>query len=126
MSASTGRRINSQHSRASFVPIDPDIDVDQLIRDNPNFAALPRVDARALNDNETLRGLEALIQQKVIEEGMPLVIENWHLRTDWPSWMFNDKWLMENHGRDGEWELWLLLLAAILADEMYWSLWSCC
>lgn len=95
-----GRRIQSVKNKARFEAIPPDLDVEKLIRGTPNFVALPRVDATQLLDDETLANLQTYIQQHVIEGGEPLVIENWHRRADWPRWMFNPDWLVQNHGKD--------------------------
>lgn len=96
-----GRRIQKTKDKAQFEPIPPDLDVDKLVRQTDNFYALPRIDATQLLDDNALRHLQEYIEKHVIIGGTPLVIENWHQRRDWPRWIFNPEWLMENHGKQG-------------------------
>ncbi|KAH9951236.1 hypothetical protein B0H21DRAFT_685285 [Amylocystis lapponica] len=34
------------------------------------------------------------------QDGIPLIIEGWHKRKDWPADIFNIQWLLKNHGDD--------------------------
>lgn len=97
---SAANKLDRVKDRAPFEPIAPGLDVDQLISDCSNFHAVERVDARTITD-ETMEPLRQLIQAHVIEGGKPLVLENWHQRSDWPRWIFNPDWLKGNHGTEG-------------------------
>lgn len=94
-----GRRITSQRERAGFEPIPPNVDIPALIEQTPNFKELRRLDAREITP-EHQESIDRDVYETVIVKGLPLVIENWHLRRDWPRWIFNTEWLRENHGRD--------------------------
>ncbi|KAI5778274.1 hypothetical protein EDC01DRAFT_369097 [Geopyxis carbonaria] len=96
--APAGRRITSNKDQAGFVPIPPDIDVDGVIRDTANFKSVARIDALTLATDEDFEHVKNLIQNEVVKEGMPLVIENWHRRGDWPKWIFDPSWLRKNYG----------------------------
>ncbi len=97
------------------MPIDPNLDLDALIAQQPNFQTLSRVDARTLDSSpDGLNTLENIIHQHVIVAGLPLVIENWHLRSDWPRWLFNPQWLGDNHGHDCLFFLLLIVLDFLL------------
>lgn len=100
--APAGRRITSVKDLAGFTPIPPDIDVDGLIRDTSNFKSITRIDAVSLVTDQDFEYVRDLIQTQVIDRGIPLVIENWHLRKDWPKWILNTRWLKENHGDAGK------------------------
>ncbi|KAL7267901.1 hypothetical protein RUND412_009496 [Rhizina undulata] len=97
--SATGRKIHRIPERAGFKPIPPDLDITELIANTPNFQLVQRVDARSI-DESTLGDLKELIQSHLIEQGLPLVIENWHLREDWPMRLFNPEWLQKTHGTD--------------------------
>lgn len=94
------RRITSSREKAKMTYLPPDLDVDALVADTPNFKAIPRLDATQFETKESFASLEDLIQQHVISGGTPLVIENWHKRSDWPWYIFNPQWLKDNHGAD--------------------------
>ncbi|RPB28392.1 hypothetical protein L211DRAFT_777647 [Terfezia boudieri ATCC MYA-4762] len=93
-----GRNIE-RPERAEFKPLSPDIDILHLIQSTPNFEHVTRIDARNVN-SDTMSDVEGYIHDHVIKKGLPLVIENWHLRSDWSSWIFNVQWLIQNHGQD--------------------------
>lgn len=97
---SAANKLDRVKDRAPFEPIAPDLDVDNLISGCSNFHAVERVDARTITE-ETIEPLRQLIQAHVIEGGKPLVLENWHQRSDWPRWIFNPDWLRGNHGTEG-------------------------
>ncbi|KAF8474799.1 hypothetical protein BDZ91DRAFT_770159 [Kalaharituber pfeilii] len=93
-----GRNIE-RPERAEFKPLPPDLDIPYLIKSTKNFRPVVCIDARNINPS-TMSEVEEYIQDHVIRKGLPLVIENWHLRPDWSSWIFNLQWLIENHGPD--------------------------
>ncbi|KAF3907225.1 hypothetical protein ABW20_dc0101962 [Dactylellina cionopaga] len=84
---------------ASFVPISPTLDIPLLISSTPNFKSVQRVDARRINPTN-IESLQSMIHEHVVVKGIPLIIENWHLRSDWQKWVFNVDWLKSNHGSD--------------------------
>ena len=94
------RRITSTRAKAKMVYLPPDLDLEALILQTPNFKTLPRLDATQLVGQDAFEALAMYVQQHVIDAGLPLVIEKWHERPDWPHYMFNPDWLKQNHGRD--------------------------
>ncbi|KAF3126079.1 hypothetical protein TWF569_000640 [Orbilia oligospora] len=84
---------------APFVPISPTINIPLLVSSTPNFKSVQRIDARRINPT-SIESLQAMIHEHVVLRGIPIVIENWHLRSDWPKWMFSVDWLKSNHGAD--------------------------
>jgi len=84
---------------APFEPLSPSINIPQLLSTTPNFKPVNRIDAKNINSSNIAQ-LQTLIQEHVVKKGLPLVLENWHLRADWPKWIFNPDWLKENHGQD--------------------------
>ncbi|KAK6535222.1 hypothetical protein TWF694_001690 [Orbilia ellipsospora] len=84
---------------APFVPISPTVNIPLLVSSTPNFQSVQRVDARRIN-HTNIESLQAMIHEHVVVKGIPLVLENWHLRSDWPKWVFNLDWLQKNHGTD--------------------------
>ena len=84
---------------APFEPISPAVSISNLLVRAPNFKPVQRIDARRITP-ANLDSLGSVIKDHVITKGLPLVLENWHLRSDWPKWHFNPEWLKENHGAD--------------------------
>ncbi|KAK6338328.1 hypothetical protein TWF730_002391 [Orbilia blumenaviensis] len=84
---------------APFVPISPTINIPLLVSSTPNFKSVQRIDARRINPTN-IESLQAMIHEHVVLRGIPIVIENWHLRSDWPKWIFSVDWLKSNHGND--------------------------
>jgi|SRR5579862_2275959 len=84
--------------RPRFTPITSDIDVAHLVRTTPNFHWVHREDAR-LHTSPFVK-LNQIIYATTIEQGLPIVLDNWHLRQDWPSAVFSREWLGREHGDD--------------------------
>ena len=83
-----------------FLPIPPNFKVDELLnRPNSNFMPVNRISATSINKLNAA-ALDHLIYQELIINGRPLVIEDWHLRSDWPKHILNTRWLLNNHGHD--------------------------
>ncbi|ODQ54273.1 hypothetical protein SAICODRAFT_78591 [Saitoella complicata NRRL Y-17804] len=80
-------------SESSAAQIPADFDVDEVVLDNDGFGWVKRVDAR-----KPERELEQLIHDVVVVAGVPLVIENWHLREDFPKEMLSMQYLKNNLG----------------------------
>ena len=90
----------AQVPQASFVPLPPDFDIDQLVEKTPNFA----VAARVSYDTVQAHGVDAfakLVVLHVILGGKPLVIEGFQKLL--PTHLFSPTWLYENHGAKCEW-----------------------
>jgi hypothetical protein len=98
--APSSRPFTSSRDRAKIRYIPPDLDVDALIAEASNFEPVPRLDATQYTTEESMKELEAIIKRHVVKEGTPLVITNWHKRSDWPWLIFSTQWLHENHGKD--------------------------
>ncbi|BFZ59827.1 hypothetical protein YB2330_000848 [Saitoella coloradoensis] len=80
-------------SDSSTAQIPADFNVDEVVLDNDNFEWVKRIDAR-----KPERELEQLIHDVVVVAGVPLVIENWHLREDFPKEMLSMQYLKNNLG----------------------------
>lgn len=98
--APPARRITSTRDKAKMTYLPPDLDVEALIAITPNFNAIPRLNALQLEGDDQFKNLEEFIDKHVVQGGMPLVIENWHKRSDWPWHLFDPRWLTSNHGTD--------------------------
>ncbi|KUJ18165.1 uncharacterized protein LY89DRAFT_732855 [Mollisia scopiformis] len=85
------------YPQAQFVPIKPDFDLDALVEDTHNFDYVTRLSADKLEEH-SIQSFEALVLQIVIENGKPLVIEDWGSRI--PPWLFSKEWLEENMGKE--------------------------
>ncbi|EPS42994.1 hypothetical protein H072_3024 [Dactylellina haptotyla CBS 200.50] len=106
LAASRNRRLESKRDvmaprqeAAPFVPISPTINIPMLVSSTPNFKPVQRVDARRINPTN-IESLQEMIHEHVVLKGIPLVLENWHLRSDWQKRVFNFDWLKSNHGAD--------------------------
>ena len=84
--------------RPKFTPIPQDIDIPILVHTTPNFHWCHREDAR-LHSTPFTR-LHQIIHTITIEQGLPIVIDNWHLRQDWNMTIFSKDWLHRQHGDD--------------------------
>jgi hypothetical protein len=82
-----------------FTPIPPDLDIPKLVNSTPNFRWVHREDARL--HSSPFYQLNQIIHAVTIEQGLPIVVDNWHLRTDWNGALFSKEWLDRDHGNDG-------------------------
>ena len=85
----------AQVPQASFLPISPDLNLDELVQDTPNFEYAVRVPY----DMIEVQGpdlFEKLVLLHVILGGKPLVIEG--LQKRFPPDLFSVSWLRENVG----------------------------
>jgi hypothetical protein len=85
----------AQRPRASFEPIPPDLDITDLVNSTDNFQFVDRVafDVIARMDPDKF---ERLVTKHCIIMGKPLVIDGYEGQLD--PWIFNPKWLSDNHG----------------------------
>ena len=82
-----------------FTPIPPDIDIPRLVHTTPNFHWCHREDSRL--HAAPFHKLNQIIYTVTIEQGLPIVVDNWHLRNDWNGSMFSKEWLDRERGSDG-------------------------
>ena len=82
-----------------FTPIPPDIDVPNLVHSQPNFHWCHREDARL--HSFPFHKLNQIIHAITIEQGLPIVVDNWHLRNDWNCPLFSKGWLDREYGDQG-------------------------
>lgn len=79
-----------------FTPIPPDIDIPNLVHSQPNFLWCHREDARL--HSAPFHKLNQIIHAVTIEHGLPIVVDNWHLRNDWNAALFSKEWLDREYG----------------------------
>lgn len=84
--------------RPRFTPIPPDVDVPSLVHNTPNFRWCHREDSRL--HFSPFQKLSRIINSVTIEQGLPIVVDNWHLRRDWDAALFSKEWLDREHGND--------------------------
>ena len=74
-----------------------DWSLDVLVSSGSRFRRVPRISA-------TLE-LSELLRQVLDHEvaGIPLIIEGWETRSEWPKQLFDLNWLKVNHGAQGDW-----------------------
>lgn len=90
----------AQVPQATFIPIPPNLNVDQLVESADSFTYATRITL----DTVLGHGLDAfkkLIDYHVIQGGKPLVVEGFAGLL--PAHMFSASWLNENAGNKGEW-----------------------
>jgi len=85
--------------RPKFTPIPSDVDIPHLVHSTPNFQWVHREDARL--HAAPYQALNQIIHAVTIEQGLPIVVDNWHLRQDWPAQVFSKEWLKREHGDEG-------------------------
>ncbi|CAK7268307.1 hypothetical protein SEPCBS119000_002997 [Sporothrix epigloea] len=87
------------HPQAKFVPISPDLDIQALVQDTPNFEWATHISA---SDIFVLgqQQFEKLVSVHVINGGKPLVIKDWNEQL--PRKLFSAKWLEEKYNRKRE------------------------
>ncbi|KAI4090330.1 MAG: hypothetical protein LQ339_008387 [Xanthoria mediterranea] len=84
---------------AAFDPISPDIDLDVLVQQTPNFEYVTRISCDVI-ETQGLDTFEKLVLLHVLVGGKPLVVEGFHKRLD--EWTFTSAWLQDNHGKKYE------------------------
>ncbi|CZR53146.1 related to c-module-binding factor [Phialocephala subalpina] len=85
------------HPQAQFVPISPDFDLDALVQEIHNFDFVTRLSTDKLREH-SIQSFEALVEAIVIENGKPLVVEDWG--SSLPPWLFSRDWLEQNLGKE--------------------------
>ncbi|KAL9001113.1 MAG: hypothetical protein Q9169_000296 [Polycauliona sp. 2 TL-2023] len=84
---------------AAFDPISPDLDLDALVQQTPNFEYVTRISCDMI-DTQGLDTFEKLVLLHVLIGGKPLVIEGFHKKLD--EWTFTSAWLKDNYGKEYE------------------------
>ena len=100
-----------------FTPIPPDIDIPSLVHRTPNFHWCHREDSRL--HVPPFPKLTQIIHSVTIEQGLPIVVDNWHLRQDWNGSVFSKEWLARKHGDEG-------IPRALLPARHFHALLFCC
>lgn len=85
----------AQRPAAIFEPISPDLDLEALVENTPNFEYVVRISCDEI-EAQGLDKFEKLVTLHVINKGQPLVIEGFHQRLD--QWTFSTQWLRDNMG----------------------------
>ena len=85
----------AQRPRASFEPMRPDFDLNQLVESTPNFSYVDRISCEMI-DQQGLPAFEKLVLLHVVIGGKPLVIDGFEARLD--PWTFSPQWLRDNLG----------------------------
>ena len=89
----------SSHPQAQFVPISPDLDLHTLVENTVNFDYVTRLSTEKLKEH-SIQSFEALVLQVVIQNGKPLVIEDWG--GSLPPWLYSPAWIQDNLGSKRE------------------------
>lgn len=90
------------HPQAQIVPIPPDFDLTALVDETHNFDYVTTLSANKLQEH-TIQSFEALVLTIVIQNGKPLVIEDWG--SSLLPWIFSKEWLEKNLGTERKWIL---------------------
>ena len=85
----------AQRSSAPFEPIPPDLDLDALVEQTPNFVYAPRIPCDMI-DVQGVDAFERLVLLHVIVCVKPLVVEGFQHKLD--PWTFSTRWLQDNVG----------------------------
>ncbi|KAG6017998.1 hypothetical protein E4U43_007964 [Claviceps pusilla] len=89
----------SLHPQAKFDPLPPDLDLQNLVEQTPNFKWVQRVSRHQIRSLGQLE-FEKLIKIHVVDGGKPLVIDGWEAML--PRWLFNAKWLEQTYDKKQE------------------------
>ncbi|KAI9886869.1 MAG: hypothetical protein M1823_001305 [Watsoniomyces obsoletus] len=81
--------------QATFVPIPPDYDIEEMVETTPNFEWVPRISCDMI-DVQGVDAFEKLVLLHVVLGGKPLVIEGFEKRL--PTHLFSASWLKDNLG----------------------------
>ena len=89
----------SRRPSAAFDPIPPDLDLDSLVQQIPNFEYVTRISYETVLE-QGFDNFEKLVLLHVVTGGKPLVIEGFDRCLD--KWTFTSGWLRDNHGKKCE------------------------
>ena len=84
---------------APFEPLSPDLDLDALVEECPNFEYVPRINFDQI-DVQGLDAFERVVLIHVIAKGRPLIVEGCQRNLD--AWTFSSPWLRDNFGNKCE------------------------
>ena len=87
------------HPQAKFDPIPPDLDLHDVVENNPNFSWVLRISLAQIR-NLSQQEFENLVNIHVIQQGKPLVISGWDEVL--PKDLFNAAWLEATYNKKRE------------------------
>jgi len=82
-----------------FEPIAPDLDLETLVEETPNFQFVDRISCNMI-DQQGIERFDKLVMIHVVLGGKPLIVDEYFQRQD--PWTFSSKWLEDNHGGTGQ------------------------
>jgi len=85
--------------RPKLTPIPPTLDIPALVHSTPNFQWAHREDSRL--HAAPYSQLNRIVAAVTLEQGLPIVVDNWHLRSDWNAVLFSHEWLERQYGDEG-------------------------
>ena len=85
----------AQRAVASFEPIPPDLDLNELVEQTPNFQYVSRIGCDMI-ETQGMEAFEKLVLLHVVIGGKPLVVEGFQHKLD--PWTFSTRWLRDNTG----------------------------
>jgi hypothetical protein len=85
--------------RPKFTPIPPHVDIPAVVNSTPNFQWAHREDSRL--HAAPYHQLNRIVGAVTLEQGLPIVVDNWHLRGDWNAAVFSHEWLERQYGDEG-------------------------
>jgi hypothetical protein len=86
----------AQRPAALFEPISPELDLNALVEETPNFQYVNRIPCDTI-ESSGADAFEKLIMAHVVAGGKPLVIEGYNQRLN--QWTFSTQWLRDNLGK---------------------------
>ena len=100
------------HPQAQFVPIPPDLDLNALVENTPNFDYVMRIPMILLEEH-TVQSLEQMVLLNVVIGGKPLVIEGWEENERFNRDLFSPRWLEMTMDKEGTSSLPKILAATL-------------
>lgn len=89
----------SLHPQAKFDPLPPNLDLQHLVDQTPNFKWVQRVSRNQIRSLGQLE-FEKLIKIHVVDGGKPLVVDGWDAVL--PKRLFNARWLEQAYDKKRE------------------------
>ena len=90
--------------RAVFEPFPPHLNIADVVESTPTFEFVPRIACDAI-DQWPCEDFERLVFVRVVQLGLPLVIEGFQDRLD--QNLFSEKWLREHYSTNGKLFPWI-------------------
>lgn len=85
--------------RAAFEAFPPHLNLAEVVESTPTFEFVPRITCDAI-DQWPREDFEKLVFVRVVQLGLPLVIEGFQGRLD--KDLFSEKWLRQNYSTNGK------------------------